>query len=112
MTASASLHARLGLLLTLYVCQGLPTGVFTQALPAILRRYDVPLTVIGMSGLLAMPWARVMGDFVSVRRFSEISERRTTAVFLSMATKQALAVKPLPSKTWNVSPESILRTRK
>ncbi|MFP5430896.1 MAG: MFS transporter [Gammaproteobacteria bacterium] len=57
MTASASLHARLGLLLTLYVCQGLPTGVFTQALPAILRRYDVPLTVIGMSGLLAMPWA-------------------------------------------------------
>jgi PAT family beta-lactamase induction signal transducer AmpG len=45
------------LLLTLYICQGLPTGVFSQALPAILRRYDVPLTVIGMSGLLAMPWA-------------------------------------------------------
>lgn len=57
MTASASLYSRLGLLLTLYICQGLPTGVFSQALPAILRRYDVPLTVIGMSGLLAMPWA-------------------------------------------------------
>lgn len=57
MPASASLYTRLGLLLTLYVCQGLPTGVFSQALPAILRRYDVPLTVIGLSGLLAMPWA-------------------------------------------------------
>lgn len=57
MTASASLYSRLGLLLTLYVCQGLPTGVFSQALPAMLRHYDVPLTVIGMSGLLAMPWA-------------------------------------------------------
>lgn len=57
MPASASLYSRLGLLLTLYVCQGLPTGVFSQALPAILRRYDVPLTIIGLSGLLAMPWA-------------------------------------------------------
>jgi MFS family permease len=52
-----ALSSRLGLLLTLYICQGLPTGVFSQALPAILRRYDVPLTVIGMSGLLALPWA-------------------------------------------------------
>jgi MFS family permease len=57
MSGAASLSSRLGLLLTLYICQGLPTGVFSQALPAILRRYDVPLTVIGMSGLLAMPWA-------------------------------------------------------
>lgn len=54
---AASLHSRLWLLLSLYVCQGLPTGVFTQALPALLRRYDVPLTVIGFSGLLALPWA-------------------------------------------------------
>lgn len=56
-TSRAALTSRLGLLLTLYICQGLPTGVFSQALPAILRRYDVPLTVIGLSGLLAMPWA-------------------------------------------------------
>ncbi|MDI1301125.1 MAG: MFS transporter [bacterium] len=57
MPASASLRSRLWLLLTLYVCQGLPTGVFTQALPALLRSYHVPLTVIGLSGFLAMPWA-------------------------------------------------------
>lgn len=58
MTApAASLNQRLWLLLSLYICQGLPTGVFTQALPAILRTYDVPLTIIGFSGLLALPWA-------------------------------------------------------
>lgn len=52
-----SLPRRLGLLLALYVAQGLPTGVFTQALPAILRSYDAPLSVISLSGLLALPWA-------------------------------------------------------
>lgn len=57
MPTTASLNSRLWLLLTLYICQGLPTGVFTQALPAILRTYGVPLTIIGFSGLLAMPWA-------------------------------------------------------
>lgn len=57
MDVTASLRVRLWLLLSLYICQGLPTGVFSQALPAILRRYDVSLTVIGFSGLLAMPWA-------------------------------------------------------
>jgi len=52
-----TLHQRLAILLTLYLAQGLPTGIFSQALPAILRSYDVSLTVIGFSGLLAMPWA-------------------------------------------------------
>ena len=44
-------------LLSLYMAQGLPTGIFTQGLPAILRSYDVPLKVIGLTGLLAIPWA-------------------------------------------------------
>ncbi|MCC2638284.1 MAG: transporter [Moraxellaceae bacterium] len=57
MDPQSSLRSRLWLLLSLYICQGLPTGVFTQALPAILRTYEVPLTVIGFSGLLALPWA-------------------------------------------------------
>ena len=37
----------LGLLLSLYLAQGLPAGFVTQALPAILRQYDVSLTMIG-----------------------------------------------------------------
>lgn len=44
-------------LFSLYMAQGLPTGVFTQALPAILRSYDVSLQAIGLTGFLAIPWA-------------------------------------------------------
>lgn len=47
----------LGLLLSLYLAQGLPAGFITQALPAILRQYDVSLTLIGLVGFLLLPWA-------------------------------------------------------
>lgn len=47
----------LAVLLTLYFAQGLPSGFITQALPAILRSYDVSLEMIGWSGLLLAPWA-------------------------------------------------------
>ncbi len=47
----------LGLLLSLYLAQGLPVGFMTQALPAILRQYGVSLTAIGGFGLLMAPWA-------------------------------------------------------
>ena len=48
-------YALLGVLLTLYFAQGLPAGFITQALPAILREYDVSLEMIGLSGLLLVP---------------------------------------------------------
>ncbi|WP_297923198.1 MFS transporter [uncultured Agitococcus sp.] len=48
---------RFWVLLTLYMAQGLPTGIFSQGLPAILRSYDVSLKVIGFTSLLAIPWA-------------------------------------------------------
>lgn len=47
----------LGLLLSLYIAQGLPAGFITQALPAILREYHVSLQLIGWSGLLLFPSA-------------------------------------------------------
>lgn len=53
----SSLPTRLGLLLALYLAQGVPFGIYTQALPAILRTYDAPLSLISLSGLLAIPWA-------------------------------------------------------
>lgn len=56
-TPTEPLSRRLVLLATLYIAQGLPTGVFTQALPAILREYGVSRSVISLTGLLAMPWA-------------------------------------------------------
>lgn len=54
---SSSLTRRLGLLLALYLAQGVPFGIYTQALPAILRSYQAPLSLISLSGLLAIPWA-------------------------------------------------------
>lgn len=45
-----------GLLLSLYLAQGLPVGFLTQALPAVLRQNHVSLTAIGGFGLLMAPW--------------------------------------------------------
>ncbi|MFW2176850.1 MULTISPECIES: MFS transporter [unclassified Moraxella] len=53
---SISHYKTLGLLLTLYFAQGLPAGFITQALPAILRQYQVSLVAIGWSGLILIPW--------------------------------------------------------
>ncbi len=46
----------IGLLLSLYLAQGLPVGFLTQALPAILRKNNVSLAAIGGFGLLMAPW--------------------------------------------------------
>jgi RhtX/FptX family siderophore transporter len=53
----ASTAAKLTLLGSLYFSQGLPFGFFTQALPAMLRAKGVSLGEIGLSSLLAVPWA-------------------------------------------------------
>lgn len=47
----------LGLLTTLYLAQGLPFGFFTQALPVLMREMGVSLEGIGLTSLLAAPWA-------------------------------------------------------
>ncbi|HEX5361977.1 MAG TPA: MFS transporter [Fluviicoccus sp.] len=54
---TGSLRGRLLILLGLYLAQGLPTGIYNQALPAILRSHGVSLQVIGLTALLALPWA-------------------------------------------------------
>ncbi len=51
------LPLKLAVLLSLYMAQGLPTGIYNQALPAILRSHGVSLTAIGLTSLLALPWA-------------------------------------------------------
>lgn len=54
---NSPLSQRVAILATLYIAQGLPTGIFSQALPAILRSYGVSLTIIGLTTWLAVPWA-------------------------------------------------------
>lgn len=48
---------KLGLLASLYFSQGLPFGFFVQALPVLLRRQELSLEAIGLTSLLALPWA-------------------------------------------------------
>lgn len=57
MSFSASTATKLGLLGTLYFSQGMPFGFFQQALPVLLRHEGVSLPAIGMTSLLALPWA-------------------------------------------------------
>lgn len=47
----------LGLLAALYFAQGLPAGLLAKALPPLLREQGVSLSAIGLTSLLALPWA-------------------------------------------------------
>lgn len=48
---------KLVLLASLYASQGLPFGFFSQALPVLMRQQNYSLRWIGLSTLLALPWA-------------------------------------------------------
>ena len=50
-------NQKFGLLISLYIAQGLPYGFFTQTLPVLLRVEGVDLKTIGFSSALALPWA-------------------------------------------------------
>jgi len=43
-------------LTALYFAQGVPFGLFSQAVPVVLRQANTSLAVIGLSSLLAAPW--------------------------------------------------------
>jgi len=53
----ASSLRKFGLLASLYAAQGLPFGFFTQALPVFMRQQNYSLRWIGLTSLLALPWA-------------------------------------------------------
>ncbi|MSQ02534.1 MAG: MFS transporter [Myxococcales bacterium] len=59
-TTDVSVHrgtiGRIVLLSTLYFAQGLPFGIFMQALPVLMRREGQSLEHIGLTNLLALPW--------------------------------------------------------
>lgn len=57
MISSAERWRRFGILSALYFAQGVPFGLFSQAVPSILRQGNVSLQVIGLTSLLAAPWA-------------------------------------------------------
>ena len=60
MTVAARTRAqaeRVGLLATLYFAQGLPFGLFSQALPILMREEGQSLAAIGFANLINFPWA-------------------------------------------------------
>jgi MFS transporter, PAT family, beta-lactamase induction signal transducer AmpG len=54
--ATDLLRRKLGLLFTLYFCQGLPGGFLAVVLPVVLRERGMSLTTIGLASFLSLPW--------------------------------------------------------
>jgi predicted MFS family arabinose efflux permease len=77
-----------GLLIALYLAQGLPFGFFTQALPVLLRQLDVSLEHIGLSSLLAAPW---MLKFLWAPVVERTGTRRTWLLTLLCAASALMA---------------------
>lgn len=50
-------NQKFGLLISLYIAQGLPYGFFSQTLPVLLRSEGVDLKTIGFGMTLVLPWA-------------------------------------------------------
>jgi MFS family permease len=76
---------KLALLAALYFSQGLPYGLFSQALPAWMREQGRSLTEIGLANLLALPWAL---KFAWAPAFDRV--RGTRAILVLQALAAAL----------------------
>jgi RhtX/FptX family siderophore transporter len=87
----STLH-KLGLLGALYFSQGLPFGFFTQALPVLMRREGRSLAEIGLSSLLALPWALkfLAGPLVDRYGSARFGRRRSWIVPLQLAATSTL----------------------
>src|SRR5687767_2389040 len=85
--------ATLGLLGALYFSQGLPFGFFTQSLPVVLRQQGFSLGAIGLSSLLALPWAL---KFLWAPAIDRIGTRRSWILPLQLGSVVVLLVLATP----------------
>lgn len=85
---------KLGLLGVLYFAQGVPFGFFTQALPVVMRQEGYALTWIGLSSLLALPWALkwLWAPILDSRYLPRLGRRRTWLLALQLATALLMLV--------------------
>ena len=92
--ATLSAPAKLGLLGSLYFSQGLPFGFFMQALPVLLRKQGFSLSQIGLSSLLAMPWALkfLWAPLVDRRSLARVGRRKSWIVPLQLASVVVLGL--------------------
>lgn len=85
---------KLGLLGSLYFSQGLPFGFFVQALPVLLRKRGFSLSDIGLSSLLALPWALkfIWAPAVDRYFFPGLGRRKSWILPLQIATVIVLGI--------------------
>lgn len=78
---------------SLYIAEGLPFGFFTQALPVLLRQSGLSLTDIGLTSLLALPWALkfLWAPLVDRRYSTRIGRRRSWIIPVQILTAIVLA---------------------
>ncbi len=96
----ASTPSKMGLLGSLYFSQGLPYGFFAQALPVLLRKQGFSLGQIGLTSLLAIPWALkfLWAPLVDRYSVSRIGRRKSWIVPLQLASVAILGVLASSSK--------------
>lgn len=89
-----TLRVKVGLLVSLYLSQGLPYGFFTQALPVVMRKEGMSLALIGASAVLAAPWGLKFLWAPLVDRFtgSPLGARRGWILPLQLTTIAIAAV--------------------
>jgi MFS transporter, PAT family, beta-lactamase induction signal transducer AmpG len=89
-----STSAKLLLLGALYLSQGLPFGFFTQALPVMMRQSGRSLEAIGLTSLLALPWALkfLWAPWVDRHRLAAFGRRKSWIVPLQLGTALVLAL--------------------
>jgi MFS transporter, PAT family, beta-lactamase induction signal transducer AmpG len=104
----ASTTSKMTLLGSLYFSQGLPFGFFAQALPVLLRKQGFSLGEIGLTSLLAVPWALkfVWAPVVDRYWLSRIGRRKSWIVPLQLASVAILAV--LASSSRASSPSAMM----
>ncbi len=102
------------LLGSLYLAQGLPYGFFTQALPAMMRTRGISLEDIGLTSLLALPWAlkflwAPLVDRYGSRRFGRRRSWIIPLQLLSVATLLVLAgIDPDGGLTWILAAVAVI----
>jgi MFS transporter, PAT family, beta-lactamase induction signal transducer AmpG len=94
---SRSTFSKLGLLGTLYFAQGLPYGFFAVVVPVELRQRGWDLDKIGLSALLASPWAFkfVWAPLLDRVWWKRLGRRRTWILAMQVATMIVLGIAAL-----------------
>lgn len=86
-----------GVLFSLYLAEGLPHGVYTEAMGAILRSYHVPISLITIGYMLGFPWALkpLWAPYVDSLYSPRLGQRRSWILpmqALSIVTLVAMAL--------------------